>query len=296
MSNQIFWISSYPKSGNTLIRSILVALFFTEDGKFNLKKLKNISQFEITSLVEKNKNIFGDDYLKLGDTALFYKYIEKLQSKKSLGFNQDFIFLKTHSGLFTIGENPFTTEENTRGIIYILRDPRDVCISYSKHLGLSINEAIQFMTNDFAKTNWVESPSRGNLFNSQNRPKSFYSSWEKHVLSWTSIQWKSPRMVLRFEDLIINKEVIINEMINFFEQNYRFTFKNKNEKIQNIMASTEFLKLKKEEEQKGFEESTKHNNFFSVGKTNQWKSILNNEQTKKIEKKFSKVMKDFNYI
>ena len=296
MSNHIFWISSYPKSGNTLIRSILVALFFTEDGKFNLKKLKNISQFEITSLVEKNKNIFGDDYLNLGDTALFYKYIEKLQSKKSLGFNQDFIFLKTHSGLFTIGEKPFTTEENTRGIIYILRDPRDVCISYSKHLGLSINEAIQFMTNDFAKTNWVESPSRGNLFNNQNRPKSFYSSWEKHVLSWTSIQWKSPRMVLRFEDLIINKEVIINEMINFFEQNYRFTFKNKNEKIQNIMASTEFLKLKKEEEQKGFEESTKHNNFFSVGKTNQWKSILNNEQTKKIEKKFSKVMKDFNYI
>ena len=34
-------------------------------------------------------------------------------------------------------------------------------------------------------------------------------------------------------------------MINFFEQNYRFTFKNKNEKIQNIIASTEFLKLKK---------------------------------------------------
>ena len=85
MSNQIFWVSSYPKSGNTLIRSILVALFFTEDGKFDLKKLKNISQFEITSLVEKNKNIFGDDYLKLSDTALFYKYIEKLQSKKSLG-------------------------------------------------------------------------------------------------------------------------------------------------------------------------------------------------------------------
>ena len=53
MSNQIFWISSYPKSGNTLIRSILTALFFTNDGLFELEKIKNISQFEMTSLVKK---------------------------------------------------------------------------------------------------------------------------------------------------------------------------------------------------------------------------------------------------
>ena len=296
MGNQIFWISSYPKSGNTLIRSIVTALFFTDDGKFKLEKLKNISQFEITSLVEKNKHLFDNNYLKLGNTELFYKYIEKLQSKEALGFDQDFIFLKTHSGLFAIGENAFTSEENTRGIIYILRDPRDVCISYSKHTGLTINETIEFMIDDYATNNWVESPSKGNLFNDQNRPKSFYSSWEKHVLSWTSIRWKSPKMILRFEDLIINKEEVINEIINFFEKNYRFKFENKDKKIQNIMTSTDFLKLKEEEEQKGFEESTSHSSFFSVGKKNQWKSILNNKQKKKIEEKFNKVMKDFNYI
>ena len=213
-----------------------------------------------------------------------------------MGFDQDFIFLKTHSGLFTIGQNSFTSEKNTRGIIYILRDPRDVCISYSKHTGLTINETIDFMINDYALADWVESPSKGSLFNDEDRPKSFYSSWEKHVVSWTSIKWKSPKMILRFEDLIINKEVIIKEIINFFEKNYRFKFENKNEKIQNIMASTDFLKLKKEEEQKGFKESTKHNSFFSVGKKNQWKSILNNEQIEKIERKFGKVMRDFNYI
>jgi hypothetical protein len=296
MGNQIFWISSYPKSGNTLIRSILTALFFTDDGKFELEKLKNISQFEITSLVEKNKHLFDENYLKLGNTELFYKYIEKLQTKESLGFDQDFIFLKTHSGLFKIGENPFTSEENTRGIIYILRDPRDICISYSKHINLTINETIEFMINDYAIADWVESPSKGSLFNDQNRPKSLYSSWEKHVLSWTSIKWKCPIIILRFEDLIINKEAVINKIINFFEKNYSFKFENKNKKIKNIMASTEFLKLKEEEKQKGFKESTSHNSFFSTGKKNQWKSILNNEQTKKIEKKFSKVMRGFNYI
>ena len=296
MNNHIFWISSYPKSGNTLMRSILTALFFTETGKFDLEKLKHIGQFEIIPLVERNKHIFGDDYLKLNNTALFYKYMETLQSKESLGFNEDFIFLKTHSGLFKIGENTFTIEENTRGIIYIIRDPRDVCISYSKHLGLSIDEVIQFMVNDYSRSDWIESPSKGIVFSNQNRPNILQSSWEKHVLSWTSIKWKTPRMILKFEDLIINKEVVINEIINFFEKNYLFKFENKNKKIQNILDSTEFLKLKKEEEQKGFEESTGHNPFFSVGKKNQWKSILNNEQTNKIEKKFSEVMKEFNYI
>ena len=73
MNNQIFWISSYPKSGNTLLRSILVSLFFTDDGKFELEKLKKIRQFKNTSLVKKNKHLFNNNYLKLGDTALFYK-------------------------------------------------------------------------------------------------------------------------------------------------------------------------------------------------------------------------------
>ena len=38
----IIWIASYPKSGNTLLRSILTALYFTEDGQFNLDQLKKI--------------------------------------------------------------------------------------------------------------------------------------------------------------------------------------------------------------------------------------------------------------
>ena len=37
VSNHIFWLASYPKSGNTLLRSILISLFFTEDGDYILK-------------------------------------------------------------------------------------------------------------------------------------------------------------------------------------------------------------------------------------------------------------------
>ena len=41
----IIWIASYPKSGNTWIRSLLGSYFFTKDGIFNFDVLKSIEQF-----------------------------------------------------------------------------------------------------------------------------------------------------------------------------------------------------------------------------------------------------------
>ena len=67
-------------------------------------------------------------------------------------------------------------------------------------------------------------------------------------------------------------------------------------KVLNIIKSTEFSKLKKEEKEKGFIEATKFSNFFSEGKKEQWKEKLNKNQIKKLEKKFRSVMKKFDYI
>ena len=41
----IIWLASYPKSGNTLVRSMLSAYFFSEDGLYNFELIKNIKQF-----------------------------------------------------------------------------------------------------------------------------------------------------------------------------------------------------------------------------------------------------------
>ena len=53
MKNQIFWLASYPKSGNTLLRSILISLFFSKDGKFELEDAYKIHQFETTNNIRK---------------------------------------------------------------------------------------------------------------------------------------------------------------------------------------------------------------------------------------------------
>ena len=81
MSKHIFWLSSYPKSGNTLLRSILISFFFTNDGIFNLKMISKIEQFEKIGLIYKNRNIFKNDLKKINNLDIFYKYILELQKK-----------------------------------------------------------------------------------------------------------------------------------------------------------------------------------------------------------------------
>ena len=41
----IIWLTSYPKSGNTWVRSIVAALMYTDDGVFNFDLFKRIRQF-----------------------------------------------------------------------------------------------------------------------------------------------------------------------------------------------------------------------------------------------------------
>ena len=41
----IFWIASYPKSGNTWLRTLLSTYYYSSDGVYDEKLLKNIDQF-----------------------------------------------------------------------------------------------------------------------------------------------------------------------------------------------------------------------------------------------------------
>ena len=293
MNKHIFWLASYPKSGNTLLRAILSALFFSESGIFNLNQLEAIRQFESTFNVFKIKEAIGNDINKLNDVSVFYKYLLKIQEKEILGYQEDFKFFKTHSGNFIINNNPFTTEKNIRGVIYVIRDPRDVCVSWSNHTGYSYNKSLEFMTNELQSLLWVEG--QNNLFSERNMPVSFISSWDKHVISWTSNTWKLPMLILKFEDLVYKKEETIKRIIKFFSDKFGFKFDRIDMKIINIMNSTSFENLKRQESEDGFIEAQKGRKFFKTGTKNQWKSKLNDKQISRLEEKFEVVMNKFNY-
>ena len=82
MSKKIFWIASYPKSGNTWMRAILSALFYTKDGKFNFTLFKLIGMFETFEKFEYIKKINIEDFKKLSDLKILSKYW--LQAQKNI--------------------------------------------------------------------------------------------------------------------------------------------------------------------------------------------------------------------
>ena len=64
MNKHIFWISSYPKSGNTLVRAILLGLFFSKDGRVRFEDMRNIGLFETTRRLNFIKSI-GESFLEV---------------------------------------------------------------------------------------------------------------------------------------------------------------------------------------------------------------------------------------
>jgi len=69
----IIWISSYPKSGNTWVRSIISSLVHSESGIFHFNQLTKIPQFPHEKYFQEFTNNFRDinqnkkvDFFNLG--------------------------------------------------------------------------------------------------------------------------------------------------------------------------------------------------------------------------------------
>jgi len=291
VSKHIFWIASYPKSGNTLLRAIISSLFFSKDGYFDFKILKHTTQFEMRKRLDVINEINKNDFLKIGDLKILSKYWQLLQSKKNLNINKGFGFVKSHSNLVSLFNNWFTTPELTAGYIYVIRDPRDIAISWSKHSGLTLDKSIDFMIDYKSCIEWSKSNS---ILPENIIPKTYLGSWDEHVLAWTENNFQVPHLILKYEDLVYKKKESINNIIDFFKNSYQISFNNLNNKISNIITSTNFENLKSLEEKKGFEEASQ-GRFFRKGEKNQWKKTLDNIQIKKIEEKFKDFMNKYDY-
>ena len=291
MSKHIFWISSYPKSGNTLMRAIISALFFSKDGKFELNQLKHSSQFEKRDRLNLIKKINNEDFLNLDQLKILSKYWLTLQRKENMNIVKGFGFMKSHSSYVSIFNNWFTNFDNTAGYIYIVRDPRDIAISWAKHANLTIDDSINFMIDFNSCIEWAQTKSD---LPKKIKPRTYLSSWDEHVLSWTSNDLNVPKLIIKYEDLVYKKEESIKIIIRFFEKNFKVKFDSIDEKILNIIKSTSFEKLKREEKKFGFVEAVS-GDFFRKGEKNQWKNELNNQQIIKLEKKFRDFMNKFGY-
>jgi len=277
----IVWLASYPKSGNTLLRSMLASYFFSKDGIFNFKLLDNIQQFPLNPLFQN----LGIDIKNQDEVIKNYIKVQESFVKKN-----EVQFLKTHSYLFNIYNNHFTNLKNSLGVIYIVRDPRSVAISYSNHR----NQNIDKITDQMIRGKYIG----GDLSSKKTSQQTvtYTSSWEKNYNSWKSFDAVGKYLLVKYEDIVSEKkEEIFVEILNFvYYLNNKKLFLNKR-KIINILKTTMFEKMQSLEKKHGFSEAAK-NDFFYKGPNNDWKKTLDFKNQQKIEKSFSKEMKELGYI
>ena len=103
-----------------------------------------------------------------------------------------------------------------------------------------------------------------------------------------------PTLIVKFEDLILHKEMVIHKIIKFFKDNYGIDILNTEEKIKNIIKTSHFDKLKTIEEKEGFDERIA-GLFFNKGQSGQWEKKLTHEQIKNIQDASKNIMLEYNY-
>ena len=280
----IFWIASYPKSGNTWLRSLLCAYYYSSDGNFNQKLLKNISQFP-----EKHHFVNFDYNPKIvTDTSRFW-----IKAQNEINRDSKLKFFKTHNILGAINNNNFTNKENSIGGIYLVRDPRNIITSLQNHFELNKEEALQFM---LSEKKYLYDYYQANDYSDFQ----FISSWEKNYQSWTK-QSLFPIKVIKYEELMSNTFETFKEIIRFIEKTTKAEKIFIESKAKNSIRSTSFNKMKKIEQSKGFNESVLSKNhskkipFFHLGPKNDWHKIFNEDFKKNATLKFKPLLKELNY-
>ena len=282
----IFWIASYPKSGNTWLRTLISSYYYSDDGIYSENLIKRIRQFP-------EKMHFTDfDYNQniVTDTSRFW-----IKAQEKINKDNKLKFFKTHNAFGALNNNHFTDNKNSIGVIYIIRDPRNVITSLMNHYELDKEQAIKWMTNE---KNYIYDVIN---FNEDGYSDfQFISSWNTNYKSWL-LQKKIPIKFIKYEDLLNKTFTVFKDVINFINITTRNNEKIKIDKLKNSINSTFFDKLQDMEKKNGFSEAitSKKNNkkipFFNMGPKNDWKKVLDKNLINRLNDHFEKNLIELSY-
>ena len=280
----IIWLASYPKSGNTWLRSMIASYFYTNTGEFNFGLLNNIDQFPSFTHFRN----YSDSFEKPESTSKYW-----LDAQIKINQDKKIKFFKTHNALCTIENSIFTDQKNTLGAIYIIRDPRNVINSIFNHFDKkNYQEALEFMQDE----------KRCLLHKENNRYLGFVSlfSWKTHQKSWLKNKL-FPVITIRYEDLQNKTFETFKEVIYFIKSITKSKKSFNREKAKKVIQSCQFEKMKKLEREKGFAESVKKKkdnkkiDFFHLGPKNDYKELLNKEIISEMNSLYKEELKEFKY-
>lgn len=164
-------------------------------------------------------------------------------------------------------------------VIYLMRDPRDVALSYGDHNGVGIDDAIGYLADPTAT-----------VTNPGERPQPL-GSWSMNVASWALPLPDYPHICLRYERMVEDPEAAFRLILWFL---YGTVDEGRH---QAALELTRFENLQAMEAEKGFNlRSPKQARFFRAGRAGAWREKLNDAQIARIERDHGTVMRLVGYL
>ncbi|MEM7211008.1 MAG: sulfotransferase domain-containing protein [Pseudomonadota bacterium] len=271
----LFWLASYPKSGNTWMRAFLANYIFDQPEPVPVNELHRLGTGDANA--EAFIKVVGNrfDPMNPADSARIREPFFKVLVANGADVN----LVKTHnqnSAAFGVDLIPV---HYTRGAIYIIRDPRDMIISYASHLGMTVEQAIKGM-------NSLDNATNADAKNVHQ----YLGRWSDHVTSWTRTK-KFPVAVVRYEDMLQRPEKSFSTVIR------RLGMPIDKARLSKAIEFSSFKKLRSQEEETGFvENSEKQERFFRKGTSGQWRDELTSDEVAQIEADHGKIMRRHGYL
>lgn len=266
MTTGIHWIASFPKSGNTWIRTFV-------DHMAGGTLAPSIAETE-GPWFDAFRTAFDDvnapDYLDaLGDA--------RRRAHTELGRGSP--VLKTHLPREVPGSTLGLPADAVGRAIYILRDPRDVAVSYAAHCGIDIDAAIAV----------INDPGHVGAHDQKNVME-YRGTWSTHVASWLGTI--DPRV------LVVCYEAALRHPERCFRAIARhFGLATEGDAFEAAMAASSFQTLRADEEAGRFTDKPAGvARFFRSGRAGAWRDVLTGAQRARIEADHGDVMRRLGYL
>jgi hypothetical protein len=273
---QLVWIASYPKSGNTWMRAFLHNYIRRADAPCDINRLTDLTAADINAERYRRYDQRPASQYTIADV----QRMRRLVHRDLTALDSTLVFVKTHNARLVVADAPLITPEVTAGAIYLVRDPRDIAISYSRHRGLSVDDTIALMADPEAATGGTDTRIYERL-----------STWSEHVLSWTSRP--DPRIrVVRYETLLETPEATFGQQIRWLGEDPPA------DRLRRAVQFSAFQEMQAQEQTKGFKERAAESTapFFGIGRSGYWRDVLTSTQQARIERDHRAVMERFGYL
>jgi hypothetical protein len=261
---RIIWLASFPKSGNTWVRSFLANYFQPPGRTLDINSLRQFTTADVrqdffdkaAGRPYRGKTI--EEWIAVRPKAL------RLIAASKPGHH----FVKTHCQVGKVNGVDLIMPEVTAAAIYIIRNPFDVAPSYARHMSLEMDAVIDRMTNGLA------------THANPNGIMEVTGRWDDHIYNWT----KAPGLpvhVMRYEDMLANAAKAYRALFGFLRVPVDKA------KMRRTLEATSFQALQKQERESGFgERPPGMKQFFATGRAGGWREELTPGQAARIRSEF----------